>query len=1450
MAVPTTSPITQSQALRASGIASQQAVAQVVIAQQAQARQQQQQQEQQRQAQLQAQKAQEEYQKQLEESNRVQRENAEWQEAYKLARSGARFEGTPSLRAKVNELRAGGVPQYSEAPKIQPEVLDKFKVSVQPTEPLKDKTGSPFVAKESVKDYMNRLAAESKQKIKISPLIEESQKLAEQQKAKLFGGIGTVYQTSTSRGTTMLTTQPTGLDVSFFQQPSITTEQYNVKIGGVNTLLSKGAYTDYLAGKGLFSRLPAKDEIERQIEIAKTQVEKKGVASKAFEDIAKKLSTTKEKTPYGTAISRFTNIGLQLKEEKRIGKPTEEQVLQRDIYNKIIPEQIAYEQKVKSFSDKVYSDKDKSINNYYIQVRAGYPETAKSQAEADKWTKEIKDKVQSYANKEYKSGFNLVNKFADRSAESLSSLQQERAKEVLEKIKTEYHPIETKVTKVVQKFLKPDTFNPGVYQRQLIENMLKQEEKDKISPIAYLGVPRQTRAESIAKIKTLVGARSFYSGAYESVRTQPLTALKTAGTAFAVGTAGTFFGGPVVGALGAETVSTIGTAAAIGYGVYTGGRILGVQGPYYEKAKKAGEIAALEVIPAAAGVVASKALFPQPRIIGKPNIKSGETTPLKEAPLEVQKTAKIKVDGSTVEEFTGKGEALYQKPATVTYKIETPLTRVKQLYSGTRQFFGGKPLQPSDIYSIKTLEIPATQRIILGKFGTSPSQINPDNLDTAIRLFESKGLSNVEVGSGDRFYVKLPTENGEPALVWGKGIRQVITKFDKPVIKFGFAGQPKYSTRPIYTWESQPYTLQPTQVYGVRGAVISKAPEEALKPLLGPLNFEFYTQTGGVPAIRIFEEQTPLKIFSSPNRAIVVGPKMGEEIIPEIGLKRGGISYVKEGLIKFGTADKVTFEPLLPGEELPFLNKEIVISRGKGLVQTTVIQDPKKGIFTIERGKDISVQMPGRSFQGRVQSVGFQVGKQVFKETPIEKEVQRVPSEDEGPIAKFFKGTAGFEKEKVLLNIKGREITPDNLPTIEISENKINRFPILKEGFKYKTFKIIGPGPELRANLPMPETERLFLFPQVDISSQGNIPSSGIAIGPEVSRIPYINTGLRSYTNIVPRPEPGPMLRGTFSQAITQPISTAFIPTLAMPTVSTINVPSVSTLSSGLFVSSIRTSPIQQRTIRPTFTTLKTSEVSVPEFKTKAFQISSTSQEVKTKSSSVTRTGQILAPILTPIESEILIPIQVPITTQITKTPQEQLQGQLQPQLQKQAQRGKEQIATSIFYPGITINPIQIEIPEFNIPETLSLEEETYKRRKKKKGKARFRGYEVLIKRKGKFVPVKRKFSLPRVEAESFAYQQLLAGPEATAKIVPSMLPVRPSGLKVRPSVRAYFRPGRRAGEIVQKERFRIITPAEKAATSYRGAEAKRRRPAGKPYRKKKKSKRNYKLGPRRYYRF
>jgi len=123
-----------------------------------------------------------------------------------------------------------------------------------------------------------------------------------------------------------------------------------------------------------------------------------------------------------------------------------------------------------------------------------------------------------------------------------------------------------------------------------------------------------------------------------------------------------------------------------------------------------------------------------------------------------------------------------------------------------------------------------------------------------------------------------------------------------------------------------------------------------------------------------------------------------------------------------------------------------------------------------------------------------------------------------------------------------------------------------------------------------------------------------------------------------------------------------------------------------------------------------------------------------------------------------------------------------------------------------------------------------WKKKKKKKKKKIPAGYEILIKKRGKFKKVPIRYpgiSLPKEEAFALGAKATIGAAAATFKLVPSKKPVARLGIRVMPQVYGLFRPGKKKGEIVQKQRLRIITSGEKKEISYVGIAARKGKPRG-----------------------
>ena len=236
--------------------------------------------------------------------------------------------------------------------------------------------------------------------------------------------------------------------------------------------------------------------------------------------------------------------------------------------------------------------------------------------------------------------------------------------------------------------------------------------------------------------------------------------------------------------------------------------------------------------------------------------------------------------------------------------------------------------------------------------------------------------------------------------------------------------------------------------------------------------------------------------------------------------------------------------------------------------------------------------------------------------------------------------------------------------------------------------------------------------------------------------------------------------------------------------------------------------------------------------------------DVITVTDNRTDTRTIDIPIETPIVETKPIEITIPI--QEIKPIQKIEIGQIQ----------RPALSTDFPYPlsilspprfqGIKgIQPIIPKIPMLKLE--FAIEDKGPRRKVPKKKKPT--GYEVFIKKQKKYLRVSpERVSLPKEEAEALGMRAALKGAQATFKIVPSVKPIISIGQKVSPETRVLFRPGRKAGEFIQKERLRILTPGEKKEISFKGIQVRKaRKSAGILRRPKKRSSNKSKSRGRRF---
>ena len=100
-------------------------------------------------------------------------------------------------------------------------------------------------------------------------------------------------------------------------------------------------------------------------------------------------------------------------------------------------------------------------------------------------------------------------------------------------------------------------------------------------------------------------------------------------------------------------------------------------------------------------------------------------------------------------------------------------------------------------------------------------------------------------------------------------------------------------------------------------------------------------------------------------------------------------------------------------------------------------------------------------------------------------------------------------------------------------------------------------------------------------------------------------------------------------------------------------------------------------------------------------------------------------------------------------------------------------------------------------------------------------GYTFQVRRRKKYeAPLA--ISVSKETAFALGARKTMGEAVATFKIVPTYRRATPTQLRPSTLQRALFRPGKKPGEFVQKERFRIVTPGEVRQISYKGAAARR----------------------------
>lgn len=190
---------------------------------------------------------------------------------------------------------------------------------------------------------------------------------------------------------------------------------------------------------------------------------------------------------------------------------------------------------------------------------------------------------------------------------------------------------------------------------------------------------------------------------------------------------------------------------------------------------------------------------------------------------------------------------------------------------------------------------------------------------------------------------------------------------------------------------------------------------------------------------------------------------------------------------------------------------------------------------------------------------------------------------------------------------------------------------------------------------------------------------------------------------------------------------------------------------------------------------------------------------------------------------------QSPEVTLLTEDTTQQLQQQ---QIQQQ-QLSQQQIVmpVTITPPSTPITSVAIDIvpqlERIEIPFELKRKKRTKEDKKKKKIRAT--GYEVQIRRRGKF-KLAYPYAVPREEALSIGARKVLRTSAATFRIVPSKRPAVKTGMRLSSKeFAAAFRTPKTPAELtfVQKKTFRIKSPGEKKEISLVGAAAVRKKKKG-----------------------
>ena len=118
-------------------------------------------------------------------------------------------------------------------------------------------------------------------------------------------------------------------------------------------------------------------------------------------------------------------------------------------------------------------------------------------------------------------------------------------------------------------------------------------------------------------------------------------------------------------------------------------------------------------------------------------------------------------------------------------------------------------------------------------------------------------------------------------------------------------------------------------------------------------------------------------------------------------------------------------------------------------------------------------------------------------------------------------------------------------------------------------------------------------------------------------------------------------------------------------------------------------------------------------------------------------------------------------------------------------------------------------------PRRPAIPKPTKRKEKRKKKRILQPGFEVLVRRKGKFESLG--VSAPREEAIALGVKTILGEAAATFKVVETKKAATTTGIAVDPRLLKLYRAGKSPGEYIQKAKLRIITAGEKKDISFAG---------------------------------